>query len=169
MIVPDARFVPSFKTTAPPRFCPSNRACRDPKGNPRIFPPVKKKEHEYKQRRGTGGGRPITPPKFSQEEELIRSLMIKDLAMSDMKEEFGMEYLDDQDQAKLSKLTQKKLEAYTAMANYFSSAQKLLPKNVADNVVEEQALDPLALVVLNIPVIALLTPYSLWEHPLTFL
>ncbi|KAG0716496.1 hypothetical protein GWK47_009545 [Chionoecetes opilio] len=153
--------------------------------------------------------------------------MIKDLAMSDMKEEFGMEYLDDQafpsssitppppssrrnsarsakkrptvpqclevltergdhlhrsrqriqetrlmveeseleasrlkvkltrrqlqDQAKLSKLTQKKLEAYTAMANYFSSAQKLLPKNVADNVVEEQALDPLALVVLNIP------------------
>ncbi|KAG0714636.1 hypothetical protein GWK47_013732 [Chionoecetes opilio] len=64
---------------------------------------TKKKEHEYKQRRkGTGGGRPITPPKFSKEEELIRSLMINDLAMSDMKEEFGMEYLDVQESAAIA-------------------------------------------------------------------
>ncbi|KAG0727036.1 hypothetical protein GWK47_004073 [Chionoecetes opilio] len=123
---------------------------------------VKNKEHEYKQRRrGTGGGRPITPPKFSQEEELIRSLMIKDLAMSDMKEEFGMEYLDDQETAAVAAPQSSTSGPVTsifhpASTSHFlpvatTSTQKLLPKNVADNVVEEQALDPLALVVLNIP------------------
>ncbi|KAG0720352.1 hypothetical protein GWK47_048690 [Chionoecetes opilio] len=55
--------------------------------------------------RGLEVGRPITPPKFSKEEELIRSLMINDLAMSDMKEEFGMEYLDVQESAAIADLS----------------------------------------------------------------
>ena len=46
---------------------------------------------EYRKKmRGTGSGPPPTPPKFSQDQETVQSLMTEDLAMRDLNAEYGI-------------------------------------------------------------------------------